>query len=64
MLPTLLNPVFAECLQGIARAATAAGYSIVPITTDYELAHETHAANLLLARGVDALILCVATAAA
>jgi LacI family transcriptional regulator, repressor for deo operon, udp, cdd, tsx, nupC, and nupG len=63
VLPTLLNPVFAECLQGIAQAATAAGYSIVPFTTDYQLAHEARAANLLLARGVDALILCVANAA-
>ena len=63
VLPTFLNPVFAECLQGIAQAASAAGYSIVPFTTDYKLAHEAHAANLLLARGVDALILCVANAA-
>ncbi len=63
VLPTLLNPVFAECLQGIAQAATAGGYSIVPSTTDYELAHEARAADLLLARGVDALILCVANAA-
>ncbi|MEP7099775.1 MAG: LacI family DNA-binding transcriptional regulator [Burkholderiales bacterium] len=63
VLPTLLNPVFAECLQGIAQAASAAGYSIVPFTTDYKLAHEANAANLLLARGVDALILCVANAA-
>jgi DNA-binding LacI/PurR family transcriptional regulator len=63
VLPTLLNPVFAECLQGIAQAAMVGGYSIVPITTDYELAHETRAAELLLARGVDALILCVANAA-
>lgn len=63
VLPTLSNPVFAECLQGIAQAASAAGYSIVPFTTDYKLAQEEHAANLLLARGVDALILCVANAA-
>ena len=63
VLPTLLNPVFAECLQGIAQAAMAGGYSIVPITTEYEVAHEASAANLLLARGVDALILCVANAA-
>lgn len=63
VLPTLLNPVFAECLQGIAQAAMAGGYSIVPITTDYELAHENSAGDLLLARGVDALILCVANAA-
>ena len=63
VLPTLSNPVFAECLEGIAQAASAAGYSIVPFTTDYKLEHEAHAANLLLARGVDALILCVANAA-
>ncbi len=63
VLPTLLNPVFAECLQGIAQAAMIGGYSIVPITTDYEVEHETRAAELLLARGVDALILCVADAA-
>jgi LacI family transcriptional regulator, repressor for deo operon, udp, cdd, tsx, nupC, and nupG len=63
VLPTLSNPVFAECLQGIAQAASAAGYSIVPFTTDYKLVHELHAAHLLLARGVDALILCVANAA-
>jgi LacI family repressor for deo operon, udp, cdd, tsx, nupC, and nupG len=63
VLPTLSNPVFAECLQGIAQAAAAAGYSIVPFTTGYRVAQEAHAANLLLARGVDALILCVANAA-
>jgi DNA-binding LacI/PurR family transcriptional regulator len=59
VLPTLLNPVFAECLQGIAQAAAAGGYAIVPITTDYDTTQEARAADLLLARGVDALILCV-----
>ena len=34
VLPTLLNPVFAECLDGIADAADAAGYSIVPLVTE------------------------------
>jgi LacI family repressor for deo operon, udp, cdd, tsx, nupC, and nupG len=62
VLPTLLNPVFAECLQGIAQAAMVGGYSIVPLTTDYEIAREKRASELLLARGVDALILCVANA--
>lgn len=60
VLPTLLNPVFAECLQGIAHAATAGGYSIIPVTTDYRLDLETRAVSLLLARGVDGLILVVA----
>lgn len=62
VLPTLLNPVFAECLQGIAQAAMEGGYSIVPIATDYNIASEERAADMLLARGVDALILCVADA--
>ena len=59
VLPTLLNPVFAECLEGIALAAAASGYSIVPVTTDYKLASEEAAVNRLLAENVDGLILVV-----
>lgn len=59
VLPTLLNPVFAECLDGIALAAAAGGYSIAPITTDYQLAGEEGAVNRLLADNVDGLILVV-----
>lgn len=59
VLPTLLNPVFAECLEGIAQAATAGGYAIMPITTQYQLDREEHAVNLLLAGSVDALVLVV-----
>ena len=59
VLPTLLNPVFAECLEGIAQAATAGGYAIMPITTQYQLDREERAVNLLLAGSVDALILVV-----
>lgn len=63
VLPTLLNPVFAECLDGIALAADAAGYAIVPLSTDYEAARETQAIERLLARGVDGIIVTVANAA-
>jgi DNA-binding LacI/PurR family transcriptional regulator len=59
MLPTLLNPVFAECLEGIACAATLAGYAIAPITTNYRLDLEERAAQQLLAGGVDGVILVV-----
>ena len=59
VLPTLLNPVFAECLEGVAQAATAGGYAIMPITTQYELTREERAVNLLLAGSVDGLILVV-----
>ena len=62
VLPTLLNPVFAECLDGIADAADAAGYSIVPLVTDYEVARESQAIDRLLARDVDGLIVTVANA--
>ncbi|MGJ7580871.1 LacI family DNA-binding transcriptional regulator [Variovorax sp. RHLX14] len=59
VLPTLLNPTFAECLQGVAEAAVAGGYAIVPVTTGYELAAEQRAVNQLLAGGVDGVILVV-----
>lgn len=59
VLPTLLNPTFAECLQGIARAAVAGGYAIIPVTTGYQLEEEERAVHLLLAGNVDGLILVV-----
>ncbi|MCQ9616167.1 LacI family transcriptional regulator [Paenalcaligenes niemegkensis] len=59
VLPTLNNPVFAECLQGIAQAAAAAGYSIMPFTTDYLLKQEESAVRALHGFGVDGLILVV-----
>jgi DNA-binding LacI/PurR family transcriptional regulator len=63
VLPTLLNPVFAECLQGIAAAARAGGYAIVPMTTEYRLADELHAVRALRAAGVDAVVLVVSNPA-
>jgi DNA-binding LacI/PurR family transcriptional regulator len=62
VLPTLLNPVFAECLAGIADAADAAGYSIVPLVTDYDVKREAVAIDRLLARNVDGLVVTVANA--
>jgi DNA-binding LacI/PurR family transcriptional regulator len=63
VLPTLLNPVFAECLQGIAAAAAAGGYAIVPMTTEYRLADELHAVTALRAAGVDGVVLVVSNPA-
>lgn len=59
VLPTLLNPTFAECLQGIAQAAAASGYAIIPVTTAYEVAEEQRAVNLLLAGNVAGMVLVV-----
>jgi DNA-binding LacI/PurR family transcriptional regulator len=63
LLPTLHNPVFAECLAGIAMAAAEAGFSILPATTDYDEQREQHGARALIARAVDGVILTVANAA-
>ncbi|MDP3228929.1 MAG: LacI family DNA-binding transcriptional regulator [Acidovorax sp.] len=63
VLPTLTNPVFAECLEGIAQAAVAGGYAILPFTTDYRLDQEDRAVNLLLAGNVDGMILVVSNPA-
>jgi DNA-binding LacI/PurR family transcriptional regulator len=59
VLPTLLNPAFAECLQGIAETAVAGGYAIIPVTTGYELDEEERSVNQLMASSVDGLILVV-----
>lgn len=63
VLPTLLNPVFAECLQGIAQSAADAGYAILPFATEYLLAQEERAVHLLLAGNVDGMILVVSNPA-
>jgi DNA-binding LacI/PurR family transcriptional regulator len=59
VLPTLLNPVFAECLEGIANAASQAGYAILHATTEYQLDAEERAVTMLLAGNVDGVILVV-----
>lgn len=59
VLPTLTNPVFAECLQGIAAEAQQRGYAIQPVTTEYCRQREEAAAQRLLAGNVDGLVLVV-----
>lgn len=63
MLPTLLHPVFAECLQGIESAAQSQGYAITLSTTGYRADAEEAASERLLQQRVDGLILTVADAA-
>lgn len=62
MLPTLLHPVFAECLQGVESAAQAQGYAITLSTTGYRAEAEESASERLLQQRVDGLILTVADA--
>jgi len=63
VLPTLGNPVFAECLAGIEAAARAQAHSLGLVTTGYERAAEAAAVESLLRQRVDGLLLTVADAA-
>ncbi|MFP5193975.1 LacI family DNA-binding transcriptional regulator [Alcaligenes faecalis] len=63
VLPTLLNPVFAECLKGIADTAARGGYAILPFFTDYHLERESQAVALLLASNVEGIVLVVSNPA-
>jgi DNA-binding LacI/PurR family transcriptional regulator len=63
VLPTLRNPVFAECLEGIAAAASERGYSIIPVTTSYRHSDEEGAVTALVSRSVDGMVLVVANPA-
>jgi len=62
ILPTLANPVFAECLQGIDELASAQGYRLMLMTTQYDTERERHAIETLRAQHVEGLILTVADA--
>jgi DNA-binding LacI/PurR family transcriptional regulator len=62
MLPTLLHPVFAECLQGIESATQSQGYAITLGTTGYRAEAEESVSERLLQQRVDGLILTVADA--
>jgi DNA-binding LacI/PurR family transcriptional regulator len=59
ILPTLLNPVFAECLNGIALEAARHGYYILPLTTNYDVRQEEQAVSHMLASNADGVILVV-----
>ncbi|GAB7523623.1 LacI family DNA-binding transcriptional regulator [Paraburkholderia sp. 2C] len=62
VLPTLANPVFAECLQGIDELAAAQGYRLMLMTTQYDAERERHAIETLREQRVEGLILTVADA--
>lgn len=62
ILPTLANPVFAECLQGIDELAASHGYRLMLMTTQYDAERERHAIETLRAHRVEGLILTVTDA--
>lgn len=64
VLPSLANPVFAECMQGIDEAASVTGQRVMLMTTAYDREREARAIETMLEQRVDGLILTVADAAA
>ena len=60
LMPSLKNPVFADAVQGIERAAEARGYQILLTSSRYQSDKELAAVELLLGSRVDGLILTVA----
>ncbi len=63
VLPTLRNPVFAECFEGAEQYAHAHGYSVMVASTSYAPATEAAAVRSLIDHQVEGLILTVGNAA-
>ncbi|WP_459616354.1 LacI family DNA-binding transcriptional regulator [Bordetella sp. 2513F-2] len=59
LLPTLTNPVFADCYEGAEQHARQAGYSVMVATTGYQPEVEAQVVQALIDHQVDGLILTV-----
>ena len=62
VVPNLLNPVFAEQIQAMERAARSRGYNLLLATTDYSSERESSVVEELLRQRVDGLVLTVTDA--
>jgi DNA-binding LacI/PurR family transcriptional regulator len=63
VVPTLTNPVFAECLAAMEATARAHGHTLGLASTGYDAAAEADAVEALLRQRVDGLVLTVTDAA-
>lgn len=63
VLPTLSNPVFAECFEGAEQCARESGYSVMLTVAGYDPDREAEAVQALIDHQVEGLILTVADAA-
>ncbi|MYZ44567.1 LacI family DNA-binding transcriptional regulator [Achromobacter sp. KS-M25] len=59
VLPTLINPVFAECFEGAEARARSDGYSVMVTTTGYDRQRERDAVSLLLDHRVEGIVVTV-----
>ncbi|NYT84475.1 LacI family DNA-binding transcriptional regulator [Pollutimonas harenae] len=60
VLPTLSNPVFADCFEGAEMRARESGYSVMMTVTHYDPALEAAAVHRLIDHQLDGVILTVA----
>ena len=60
LVPSLRNPIFADAVQGIERAAEAGGYRILLTSSNYVPEKEVAAIDVLLCNRVEGLVLTVA----
>ena len=60
LVPSLRNPIFADAVQGIERAAEAGGYHILLTSSNYLPEKEVAAIDTLLCNRVEGLVLTVA----
>lgn len=59
LLPTLANPVFADCFEGAEHYARMAGYSVMMGITGYDPSVESDCVQALIDHQIDGLILTV-----
>ncbi|CAM3798311.1 LacI family DNA-binding transcriptional regulator [Bordetella tumulicola] len=59
LLPTLANPVFADCFEGAEQYARTAGYSVMMGITSYDPSVESECVQALIDHQIDGLILTV-----
>lgn len=60
LVPSLKNPIFADAVQGIERAAEQNGYSILLTSSNYAPEKEVEAVEVFLSNRVEGLIVTVA----
>lgn len=60
LVPSLKNPIFADAVEGIERAAEHAGYSILLASSNYDPQKEAQAIEVFLANRVEGLVVTVA----
>lgn len=64
VVPSIANPVFAQALQGLQRAARSSGHQLIVSASNYAVDQELEAVTTLLGKQVDAMVLTVSDPAA